>query len=100
LQVNTQDVIAFEAWLDVDVQVWNFLKCCLANRVPETQALIGKSATNRTRDARHHGHQCGARRIIKFAHIMEMLSRKARAAGWLCRNKEALGMLRAGLGNR
>jgi hypothetical protein len=75
MRVNTQNVIAYETWMDVDVQVRNFLERCLANRVPETQALIGKGTTNCTRDARHHGHERGASSVVKLANIMEMLSR-------------------------
>ncbi len=61
--------------MDVYVQVWNFLERGLANGVPETQALIWKSTTYCTSDARHHGHQCGACSVIELAHIVEMLSR-------------------------
>lgn len=58
--------------MDVNVQVRNFLERRLANRVPETQALIGKSTADSTSDARHHGHECSAGSVIKFAHIMQM----------------------------
>ena len=61
--------------MDVDVQVWHLLERGLANRVPETQALIWKSTSHCTSDARNHGHECGARRVIKLAHIVEMPSR-------------------------
>ena len=59
----------------MNVQVRNFLERRLANRVPETQALIGKSTADSASDARHHGHECSADGVIKLAHIMEMLSR-------------------------
>lgn len=59
----------------MDVQVWNFLERRLANRVPDTQALIWKSATNCASYARYHRHECGTGGVIKLAHIMEMLSR-------------------------
>ena len=78
LRVNTQNVVAYEAWVDVYVQVWNLLERCLTNRMPETQALIWKSTANGTSDVRHHGHECGARSVVKLAHIMEMLSRLVR----------------------
>ena len=75
LRVNAQNIVAYEAWMDVYVQVWNFLERCLANRVPETQALIWKRTTNCPGDTRHHGHECGAGSVVKVAHIMEMPSR-------------------------
>ncbi len=61
--------------MDVNVQMWNFLERRLANGVPETHALIWKSSSNCTSDTRHHGHECGACRIVKLAHILEMLPR-------------------------
>ena len=57
------------------VQMWYFLECSLADRVPDTQSLIRKATTNSPCDARHHGHECRARGVIKLAHIMEMLAR-------------------------
>ena len=53
----------------MDVQVRNFLERRRANRVPEAQALIWKGTANSTSDARHHGHECGARGVIKLAHV-------------------------------
>jgi len=69
--------------MDVYVQVWNLLERCLTNRVPETQALIWKSTTHCTGDARHHGHQCGACSVIELAHIMEMLPRNDERVAWV-----------------
>jgi hypothetical protein len=83
LRVNTQDVVAYEACMDVYVQVRNFLECCLANRMPETQALIRKSTTNCTSDARHHGHERGTCSVVKVAHITEMLSRYDKRVAWV-----------------
>jgi hypothetical protein len=83
LRVNAQNVVAHEAWMDVYVQVWNFLERGLANRVPETQALIGKGTTHRASDARHHGHECSAGSIVKLSHIMEMLSRNDKRVAWV-----------------
>lgn len=63
--------------------MWNFLKRCLANRVPEAQALIWKRTTDRTSHARHHGHECGACSVVKLAHIMEMLPRNDQRVAWV-----------------
>ena len=82
MRVNTQDIVAHEAGMDVYVQVWNFLESRLSNGVPETQALIWESPADRSSYARHHGHESGARRVIQLAHIMEMLPRNdERVAG-------------------
>jgi len=59
--------------MDMDVQVRDFLKCRLANRVPQTHALIGKCTANSACDARHHGHECGARGVIELAHVVQVL---------------------------
>jgi len=83
LRVNAQNIVAYEAWMDVYVQVWNFLERCLADRVPETQALIRKSTTDCTSYPRHHGHECGARSVVKLAHVMEMLSRNDKRVAWV-----------------
>jgi hypothetical protein len=56
--------------MDMYVQVRDFLKRSLANRVPETQALIWKGTANGTSDARHHGHERGTRGVIKLAHVV------------------------------
>jgi hypothetical protein len=69
--------------MDVYVQMWNFLKRRLANGVPQTQALIWKSTTDRSSYARHHGHEGGARRVIQLAHIMEMLARNDQRVAWV-----------------
>ena len=75
MRVNTQDIVAHEAGMDVYVQVWNFLESRLSNGVPETQALIWKSTTNCPRDARYHRHECGASCVIKLANVVKMLPR-------------------------
>jgi len=69
--------------MDVYVQVWNFLERGLADRVPETQALIWKSACDCASDARHHGHECGACGVVKLAHIMKMPSRNDERVAWV-----------------
>jgi hypothetical protein len=69
--------------MDVYVQVWNFLESCLANRVPETQAFIWKCPAHRTSDASYHGHQRGARSLIKLTHIVEMLARNHERVAWM-----------------
>jgi len=82
LRVNTQDVIADEAWMNVYVQVGHFLKGRLTDRVPETQALIGKRTAHRASHTRHHGHERGAGSVIELAHIPEMPPRNhERVAG-------------------
>lgn len=72
LRVDAQDVIADQAWMNVYVQVRHFLEGRLTDRMPETQALIGKRAADRASHASHHGHERGAGSVIELAHIPEM----------------------------
>ncbi len=65
------------------VKVWNFLKRCRANRVPETHALIWEGTTNCACDARYHGHERGACGVIKLAHIVQMPSRNDKRVAWM-----------------
>jgi|KBSMisStandDraft_5_1062788.scaffolds.fasta_scaffold112759_3 hypothetical protein len=69
--------------MDMYVEVWNLLERGLANRVPQTQALIRESATDRTSEAGDHGHECGASTVIELAHIVEMLSRNDERVAWV-----------------
>jgi len=69
--------------MDVQVQVRNLLERRLANRVPETQALIRKRTAHGTGDPRHHGHERGACTVIELAHIMKMLPRNDKGVAWV-----------------
>lgn len=69
--------------MDVYVQVWNLLECRFTNRMPQTQALIWKSAADCTGDASYHRHERGACSVIELAHIMEMPSRNDKRVAWM-----------------
>lgn len=61
--------------VNVEMQVRNFLKCGWADRVPEAQALIGKSCRDSASHASYGRHQRRAGDWIRLAHIGKMLAR-------------------------
>ena len=61
--------------MNVNMKMRYLLKCCLADRVPETQALVREDCANRAGDPRHRRHERGSGRPIQLAHISDMPTR-------------------------
>src|SRR2546423_9827051 len=74
-RIDSQDVIISKTGMNVNMKMRYLLKCCLADRVPKTQALVRKYCADRAGDPRHRRHESSPGRIIQFAHISEVTTR-------------------------
>jgi hypothetical protein len=63
--------------------VLQFCAAVAAPQVGRPTEAVAKPSPQPSSDARHHGHECGARSVIKLAHIMEMLSRNDKRVAWV-----------------
>ena len=73
--IDSQDVIVSKTGMNVNMKMRNLLKRCLADGVPKTHALVGKYCADRAGDTHHGRHKRSPRRIIQFAHVLEVARR-------------------------
>src|ERR1700730_13254231 len=74
-RIDSQDVIVSKSGMNVDMKMRDLLKCCLADGVPKTLALVRKYRADRASDSRHGRHERSSGRIIQFAHVLEVTTR-------------------------
>src|SRR5437868_2719648 len=74
-RIDSQDVIASKTGMNVNMKMRHLLKCCLADGMPKTHALVRKYCADRAGDPRHGHHERGCGRLVKLAHVPKVVTR-------------------------
>jgi len=73
--IDSQKTVASPAWMNVDVEMWDFLKCGRPDRVPQAQTLVRKRQRDSSCYTTDGCHERGAGGLIQFADVCQMGSR-------------------------
>ena len=74
-RIDSQDVIVSKTGMNVNMKMRHLLKCCLADGVPKTHALVREDCANCAGDPRYGRHEGSSGRIIQFAHVLDVTTR-------------------------
>jgi hypothetical protein len=75
MRVYSQEVVSYEAWVNMNVQVGHFLKRCLPDRMPKAKPLVRESGCHGSGNTRQRRHQGRSNPALKLPHVRNVLTR-------------------------
>jgi hypothetical protein len=75
MRVYSQEVVSYEAWVNMNVQVGHFLKRCLPDRMPKAKSLVRESGCHGSGNTRQRKHQSRSNPALKLPHVRNVLTR-------------------------
>jgi hypothetical protein len=75
MRVYSQEVVSYEAWVNMNVEVGHFLKRCLPDRMPKAKSLVRESGSHGSGNTRQRRHQSRSNPALKLPHIRNVLTR-------------------------